>query len=376
MRTKIKQFCKSSGGRFWPSFCLALLLTLGVQAGQGVAHSHDEVGSVPWSIHVIKLERGNPDYELNTTLGRGRAIALTTILDQLESFPKTLGQPIAAINGDFYRKNEPYVGDPKGLQVMRGELVSGPGEWACFYVDVEGNPHIALVTARYKATWPNGTSVEFSLNEERVRNKAVLFTPAIGNSTRTEGGRELVLERAGDGEWLPLRPSVTLKAKVREIATGGDTPIAPGTVVLSISSALAATLPPVEEGMLLEISTSMFPELKGVRTAIGGGPALVHQGKVLRPEDREKRHPRTAIGFNKEHIFLVQVDGRQRDHSVGMTLDELADYMLKIGCEEALNLDGGGSSAIWYKGRILNSPSEGGVRGMANGLVITLKPKK
>ena len=87
-----------------------------------------------------------------------------------------------------------------------------------------------------------------------------------------------------------------------------------------------------------------------------------------------ERHPRSAIGWNKNWFFLVEVDGRQRDLSVGMTLDELSNYLVKLGCEEALNLDGGGSATIWYQGEVRNSPCDGYERPIANSLVVLRKP--
>ena len=67
------------------------------------------------------------------------------------------------------------------------------------------------------------------------------------------------------------------------------------------------------------------------------------------------------------------VDGRQRS-SVGMTYTELAKYMReKLGCDEALNLDGGGSATLWVFGHVMNSPSEGRERPAANALVVTRK---
>ena len=58
-----------------------------------------------------------------------------------------------------------------------------------------------------------------------------------------------------------------------------------------------------------------------------------------------------------------------------MTLAELADYMLKIGCELAMNLDGGSSATFWFHGQIMNNPSNGDEREIANGLVLVRKPK-
>ena len=86
-----------------------------------------------------------------------------------------------------------------------------------------------------------------------------------------------------------------------------------------------------------------------------------------------ERHPRSAVGFNQTHIFLVEVDGRQRGLSVGMTLEELGAYMAGIGCDEAINLDGGGSATFWYRGRVVNSPCDGSERPVANGLIVLRK---
>jgi exopolysaccharide biosynthesis protein len=56
-----------------------------------------------------------------------------------------------------------------------------------------------------------------------------------------------------------------------------------------------------------------------------------------------------------------------------MTLGELADHMARLGCTEALNLDGGGSSTLWARGQVMNTPCEGSERAMGNALLITLE---
>jgi hypothetical protein len=76
-----------------------------------------------------------------------------------------------------------------------------------------------------------------------------------------------------------------------------------------------------------------------------------------------ERHPRSAIGWNGQYYFLVEVDGRKPDLSVGMTLAELAAYLAKLGCEEAMNLDGGGSATLWFAGAVRNRPCDGYERG-------------
>jgi exopolysaccharide biosynthesis protein len=58
-----------------------------------------------------------------------------------------------------------------------------------------------------------------------------------------------------------------------------------------------------------------------------------------------------------------------------MSFQEMADYFLKLGCTHAINLDGGGSASMWAFGHVVNSPSEGQERPIANGLVLVKKPK-
>jgi exopolysaccharide biosynthesis protein len=126
--------------------------------------------------------------------------------------------------------------------------------------------------------------------------------------------------------------------------------------------------------------------MRGSKTALGGGPMLVHQGRrqkisrdgagTYESDSMFERHPRSAIGWNKDYYFLVVVDGRQKNLSVGMTLEELSACMSDLGCEEALNLDGGGSSTLWYDGKVVNSPCDGVERNVANAIVVVQKPPR
>ena len=139
----------------------------------------------------------------------------------------------------------------------------------------------------------------------------------------------------------------------------------------------------IETGAFLTVSTATVPGLRAVRTAISGGPILVRSGKTQRNGSLSdgtyeftsmlERHPRSAIGWNDQYYFLVEVDGRQLDLSLGMTLEELANYMQELGCDEAMGLDGGGSATIWYEGKVRNSPCDGRERDIANSLVVLEK---
>ena len=67
---------------------------------------------------------------------------------------------------------------------------------------------------------------------------------------------------------------------------------------------------------------------------------------------------------------MIVIDGRQNDWSIGVTLETLQDKLLELGVKEAYNLDGGGSSAMYYNGKILNQPSDGKERPVVNNIVI------
>lgn len=87
------------------------------------------------------------------------------------------------------------------------------------------------------------------------------------------------------------------------------------------------------------------------------GPLMVKgKNKVSLPVTSltENKHPRTAIGIrNHRKVILVTIDGRTNEAS-GMTMDELADLMKLLGCHDAVNLDGGGSTTMWIRGKPFN----------------------
>jgi len=83
-----------------------------------------------------------------------------------------------------------------------------------------------------------------------------------------------------------------------------------------------------------------------------GFRAAAHQ---FDPDPTDGRHPRAALGLAGGRIVAVACDGRSR-HDAGLTLVELARLMVALGCEDALNLDGGGSTALVSGGKLQNLP--------------------
>ena len=104
------------------------------------------------------------------------------------------------------------------------------------------------------------------------------------------------------------------------------------------------------------------------------GPELIRDGEIVSfnpafdviSTDPNRRDPRTAIGqIGPLHYVIIVADGRS-ESSRGMTLNELQQLMQSLGVQTAMNLDGGGSSEMWFQGEILNTPSQGEERRLSD----------
>ena len=120
------------------------------------------------------------------------------------------------------------------------------------------------------------------------------------------------------------------------------------------------------------------------RQVVAGSNVIVRDGKPSEQDASSfarSRHPRTAVGIDAggKTLVLVVVDGRRAGVASGMSLTELADLMLKLGCRDALNLDGGGSTELVLRNpqdgtlQVLNHPSDGRERAVANVLGVTIR---
>ncbi|MFT3875092.1 MAG: phosphodiester glycosidase family protein [Propioniciclava sp.] len=121
----------------------------------------------------------------------------------------------------------------------------------------------------------------------------------------------------------------------------------------------------------------------GVWNTLSFGPALVEDGQAVAGIDQvevdtnvgnhsiQGEQPRTAVGvIDANHLVFVVVDGRDDGYSRGATLPELAQIMLGLGATTAYNLDGGGSSTLYFDGAVVNQPSNGGERGTSDILYV------
>ena len=205
-------------------------------------------------------------------------------------------------------------------------------------------------------------SMEGEVNRETVSSLAKRYNAyaAINGGFWKLDGRPAGALKI-DGQWLgtPIKPrgaigwsTINHKALIDRILTDYSITECPPEYQVSVIPASTPSYTSPEEWEQLE-------------HVVGGAPVLVQNGHLIEDFSSEQtlesflvqRHPRTAVGIkgNGDWIFVV-VDGRFYELFGGMTMNELARLMLDLGCIEALNLDGGGSSTMVIEGKVVNDP--------------------
>jgi hypothetical protein len=182
--------------------------------------------------------------------------------------------------------------------------------------------------------------------------------------------------------WGPLVVGAPEKTRLAVSAEGlvmaiyppnTDAPMPKGGFVLSGNGQRAATLAGIAQGTKVKLGLETTPRWPDLWQALGGGPLLVEDGQVAVNGKAERFRsdvvvgcrPRSAVGLtSKGEVVLVAVE------EPGMTLRELAGAMVKLGVVRAMNLDGGGSTAIVVNGRLLNTPGDGCERSVSNALLV------
>ncbi|MFW6437723.1 MAG: phosphodiester glycosidase family protein [Armatimonadota bacterium] len=355
--------------------CLGVVLLLALIASTAAAHPiaiapgvtvealRDLAG--PWEIRVIRIERDEPGIRLLAALGQGELRGRETLSGIIKRESAPGARVVAGVNADFFRMSGPVTGGVSGPCVRDGELVTTPRGRPGFYVTSDGLPRIETVQTNggiriAERSWPmDGMNMPDQGGEGAVQ----IYT-AIGGWEIADGCVVAVLEQG------PLQTTGRWEATITEVIAPGTARAAlPGEILISArDEQVRADLLQAGTGERVEIALETPPFSEPVLQAVGGSHVLVRGGEVVR-EDRV-RHPRTAAGYNDREIVLVTVDGRQRGWSVGMTMTELAHLMRRLGCLEAVNLDGGGSTTAWAQHLILNRPSDSSQRPVANALLV------
>lgn len=320
------------------------------------------------TVQVKPALGGNEVYLNDSTKGR-EAVSSTT----------ARRGALVGINADFF----PFTGDPLGVCVIDGELVSEPARSRAAFGLCKNRSVIfdnPILDARL--TLSSGVTRQIDgINRARETNQVIVYTETWGVSTQGKyKGTDIVLT-SND---LPVKIGKPINLTVTEVkADATDTPVPKGGLVISAGGPAAWFLKQnLKPGDILSISFNVKSTNNGdwsqVEEAVGGGPWLVKNGQITidtLDEGFEKsfsstKHPRTAIGVTADNkLLMVTIDGRQ-GISRGIALPDLAEWMKSLGAVNAINLDGGGSTTMSIKGLVVNSPSDSNERPVANSLLV------
>lgn len=265
---------------------------------------------------------------------------------------------LVAVNGAFFL---PQTGCPLGTMMVNKKLYTGP-VFNRVAMGISENGFCmdrVKLNASLKGVF-NTIKVD-NINQPRMSLAYTLcYTPDWGQMSPAipKNGIQIVVE---DGRIVAIN-------KNRNIIPQN------GFVVVGQESVLSC----LKVNQRLELDVKMSPEWSEVNHVISGGPYLVKDGEVFVDIKEQRllaiggRNPRTAVGYTADNRFIiVTADGRE-GCSVGMTLTELAGYMKKLGCVNAMNLDGGGSTVLYVKGNIANKPPVKGGIALSNALSISV----
>ena len=356
------------------------------------------------AVYIAEMRRESENLRFGVELANTRLLGRETISSMARRLAQQDIPLLAGVNGSFGLRGDRIGrgGVIFNLHIQDWELVSIPprrdwwgfpppspwgetsfgvttdGEFLLDAVELNGVIHI------------NGESLEVDcINQIRETGcAAVLYTPRFGEETLARRSYEVILK----GLELPLTGRYRSHFKIEAVNRRGNSPIPSNGVVLALDYQLAvawdATFRAGGTGTL-EIALSPT-KWQRVPDGIGGNIRLLRNGKIepelvefhqsggrsnYRHRNAARLNPRSALGFSDDKLFLIAVDGRQYGYSIGMTLYEMAGFLRDLGATHAINFDGGGSSALWGLGSIVNRPSRGYERSVFNVAMITTQRK-
>jgi len=287
---------------------------------------------------------------------------------------------LAGINGDFFDINNSFAPVGPAISEEKGLLKSGdPGRNTAVGFDGNGLGRIAQIYLQGRITTPAGGHPIAGLNLSRAdAGQVVVYNANWGDYSRArvlapgETGVEVLVDADGRVTSVSAEP--------------GEGRLTDGVqAIVARPGADADALSRLAIGDEVEVSYGLNPEAEDLAIAVGGQPdsevPLLRDGAVTTDtsEYNVVLNPRTAVGFDEsgDTAYFVVVDGR-RATSIGMSLKDLGDLMKDLGADDALNLDGGGSSQLNTREpgdprtTVQNSPSDGYERTDANGLGLFL----
>lgn len=255
---------------------------------------------------------------------------------------------IVAVNGAFFK---PQTGCPLGTLMIDGKMYTGPIHNRVAMGFFENGYAMGRVELDACVKKGLDTIKVDNINQPRTLSvNVIVYTPDWGS-------------------YAPISPKYGTQVLVSDNRVVSVSPVRAqipenGYVLVGPASKLGK----LKRGDKVTLDIKTSPEWKNVKHIVSGGPYLVKDGEVFVDMTAQKlnciggRNPRTAIGYTKDnHVIIVTADGREGS-SIGLTLNELARFMQSLGCVNAMNLDGGGSTVMYVNGRIVNKPPvKGGI---------------
>ncbi len=340
-----------------------------LQIARGESSSDDTTG--PWLINMLRVDPSRASLRVFHALDEGVGLETTSSLTARH-------KAVAAINGGYFRTTGPFRGESVGLLMLDGKLISEPhhDRAALGLITQQETTQILLGHLKFVGeisvgrrdgsirAQPTRGEVRHTvngLNRPLAKDELLIFTPEFHRTTLT----------TPDGAEAVVRNGSVLTVRDRH---GSSEIPADGFVVSAVGNSREWLLSNVRPGAQISFSWRLTPlDLKQqplwrrADTILGGGPQLVKGGKVeittvqerVLPAFRNDRHPRTAIAkLTSGKLLLFTVDGRQPGISVGMSLDMVANLLIEFGADEAINLDGGGSTTMVVRDQVVNRPSD------------------
>ncbi len=314
----------------------------------------------PVRIHVMDVDPSS------SAIRVAPALASDTVHER--SAVTRIAQRVGAwggVNGGFFARGGP----PLGMLVIDGEWIRDPwGGRTVLGIARDG----ALLMDRLQFDgrvvfsghgWQPLAAINRGHEDE---NTLVMYNRYWGR----------VVEGAKGRTRLAVDASGTVVAKT----TDGDALVIPESgFVLSGNGRMGASLDLVEAGTAVKLQLRTKPQWPELAHAIGGGPRLVKDGRPhitaspegFRPDIYASAPSRTAVAITEENrLLLVVAEGVGETERSGMTLEELASTLIKLGARDAMNLDGGGSATFVADGQLRNVPSDGLQRRVSNALLV------
>ncbi len=208
--------------------------------------------------------------------------------------------------------------------------------------------------------------VEFGYNQTDLKTTSSIAKSK--NAVAAINGGFFNMDSGGSVTYFEINDAVVNRTRGPNLKWGVTDSLMNGAIVISKEA----------EIIIQPANTEQFYESSKQESAVLiTGPLLLLNSEKVPLANKEfvhKRHPRTCLCISKEALVFITIDGRNKE-AEGMNLFETQKFLLKLGCIDAINLDGGGSTTMWTKNKgVVNFPSDkSGERRVSNALLIMNK---